>query len=172
MTTAPAPVDAPFHVSLEVSNKGRIYYIHHCCGKRYINMQQLLQHRRSIHRDTTLEAENLCRDAYAAQGMAYSSPRRRTYVREVCTCAAGQPECPACVEYRRWFGGHPSVPEMQRANAHMGILTMPEYEARYRDATIAYRLATMAGNILEAQKQKRRIDGYRQKLKKLRLAQE
>ena len=172
MTTTPAPVDAPFHVTLEVNKYGRTYYVHLCCGKRYVNVQQALQHRRNVHHDTLLEAENLCRDAYAAQRLVCSLPRRREYVRGVCTCAAGQPECPADVEWRRWFGGHPAVPEMQRANAHEGILTLPEYEARYSAATTAYRLAASTGNILEAQKQKRRMDGYRQKLKKLRLAQE
>lgn len=123
MTTPTAPVDAPFYVTREMSLQGRAYYIHHCCGKRYINVQQLLRHRQRIHRETTREAENLCRDTYARQGMSSRTlPCRAEYVREVCTCGAGQPECSACVEWRRWFGGYPSVPALQRANAREGIL--------------------------------------------------
>lgn len=38
----------------------------------------------------------------------------RPYVRSICTCAAGQPECAACVDWRLW---HPHLSSQERLDA-------------------------------------------------------
>ena len=169
MTTPLTSVDAPLHVTLERSTKGRAYYIHHCCGKRYVNLQQLMRHRCRVHDNTTREAEDLCRDAYAACGFSSSLPQRREYIRTVCTCGAGRPECPACIEWRHWFGGHPSIPETHRSYGHDGPMDVSELQARLRAATNALKLAAQDGDLLEATKQRRRMAQYTAALTRLRL---
>ncbi len=72
-----------------------------CCGKRYLFLSQALNHLARYHLedyDARHEAmiEALCPEAV---------PRHRPpYVREVCTCGAGLPECRACVRWKAHFG--------------------------------------------------------------------
>ena len=173
MTTPPAALDAPFHVTPGVNKYGRVFYVHHCCGKRYVNITQTLLHRQQCHGETKRQAEAVCRDAYAQHRLSCSLPRlRQDYVREVCTCAARQPECPACVEWRRWFGGHPAIAEMQRIDSRVADFDEHAYQERLEAAHAAYGAASHDGNIMEATKQRRRMEHYKHVLKKLRLAQE
>lgn len=165
------PAPEAFFVTIHHTKHGRIYRVYHCCDKRYINVQQLLAHLRITHGDTPQHAEERCADALLHPGEPVSPQAHHEphgYVREVCTCAAGQPECHACEEWRKYHHLPVALPKVLYERNGNTPDTREMIEAKISAATNAYELACDTGDMPEAYKQRRRMSDLLYKLKRVR----